>query len=104
MKGMNPGPTVFLQNPQFIYAVFIIFVLANIFMLPLGWLAIKSAKQILRVPKNILLPIILMFCMVGSFAMTNSIYAVIVMGAMGVLGWAMEETASHRAGDPRPRA
>ena len=31
MKGMNPGPTVFLQNPQFIYAVFIIFILANIF-------------------------------------------------------------------------
>ena len=91
MKGMNPGPTVFLQNPQFIYAVFIIFVLANLFMLPLGWLAIKSAKQILRVPKNILLPIILMFCMVGAFAMTNSIYAVIVMAAMGVLGWLMEE-------------
>src|SRR5215213_7295595 len=91
MKGMNPGPTVFLQNPQFIYAVFIIFILANLLMLPLGWLAIKWSKQILRVPKNILLPIILMFCMVGSFAMTNSIYAVIVMGAMGVLGWAMEE-------------
>jgi putative tricarboxylic transport membrane protein len=29
MKGMNPGPTVFLQNPQFIYAVFMIFILAN---------------------------------------------------------------------------
>jgi putative tricarboxylic transport membrane protein len=91
MKGMNPGPTVFLQNPQFIYAVFMIFVLANLIMLPLGWLAIKSAKQILRVPRNILLPIILMFCMVGSYAMTNSIYAVVVMLGMGVLGWLMEE-------------
>ena len=29
MKGINPGPTVFLQNPQFIYAVFLIFILAN---------------------------------------------------------------------------
>ena len=38
MKGMNPGPTVFLQNPQFIYAVFIIFILANLLMLPLGLL------------------------------------------------------------------
>jgi putative tricarboxylic transport membrane protein len=45
MKGMNPGPTVFLQNPQFIYAVFIIFILANLLMLPLGWAAIKSAGQ-----------------------------------------------------------
>src|SRR5215207_3584186 len=91
MKGMNPGPTVFLQNPQFIYAVFIIFVIANLLMLPLGWLAIKSAKQILRVPRNILVPLILMFCIVGSYAMTNSIYAVVVMLAMGMLGWAMEE-------------
>jgi putative tricarboxylic transport membrane protein len=91
MKGMNPGPTVFLQNPQFIYAVFIIFVLANLLMLPLGWLAIKSAKQILRVPRNILVPLILMFCIVGSYAMTNSIYAVVVMLGMGVLGWLMEE-------------
>ena len=48
MKNMNPGPTLFLENPQFIYAVFLIFILANLLMLPLGWLAIKSAKQILQ--------------------------------------------------------
>jgi putative tricarboxylic transport membrane protein len=91
MKNMNPGPTVFLQNPQLIYAVFIIFVLANLLMLPLGWLAIKSAKQILRVPRRILLPAILIFCIVGSYAMTNSIYAVVVMLCMGLLGWILEE-------------
>jgi TctA family transporter len=91
MKNMNPGPTVFLQNPQFIYAVFIIFVLANLIMLPLGWVAIKSAKQLLRVPRNVLLPIILIFCVVGSYAMTNSVYGIIVMLVMGVIGWLMEE-------------
>ncbi len=91
MKGMNPGPTVFLQNPQFIYAVFLIFILANLIMLPLGWLAIKWSKQILRVPRNVLVPVILMFCIVGSYAMTNSPYGIIVMLVMGVLGWIMEE-------------
>jgi TctA family transporter len=91
MKGMNPGPTVFLQNPQFIYAVFLIFIIANLLMLPLGWLAIKCSKQILRVPRNVLLPIILIFCVVGSFAMTNSAYGIGVMLAMGILGWLMEE-------------
>ena len=84
MKGMNPGPTVFLQNPQFIYAVFIIFILANILMLPLGWAAIKGGKQLLRVPRNVLLPIILMFCVVGSYAMTNSVYGIIMMLVMGI--------------------
>ena len=91
MKGMNPGPTVFLQNPQFIYAVFIIFILANLLMFPLGWAAIKSAKQLLRVPRNVLLPIILVFCLVGSYAMTNSFYGVMIMLVLGIIGWLMEE-------------
>jgi len=91
MKGMNPGPTVFLQNPQFIYAVFIIFILANLLMLPLGWAAIKSAGRILRAPKPMLLPVILLFCIVGSFAITNSPYGIWVMLVFGVLGWVMEE-------------
>ncbi len=91
MKGMNPGPTVFQENPQLIYSVFLIFILANLIMLPLGYVAIKSARQILRVPRNLLLPVILLFCLVGSFAMTNSLYGVVLMLAMGILGWVMEE-------------
>lgn len=91
MKGMNPGPTVFLQNPQLIYAVFMIFVLANLLMLPLGWAIIKSAKQVLRVPKNILLPMILIFCVVGSYAMTNSVYGIIIMLVLGIFAFMLEE-------------
>jgi len=91
MKNMNPGPMVFTENPQFIYAVFLIFILANLLMLPLGWAAIKSARQMLRTPRNILLPLILLFCIVGSFAMTNSLYGVSMMLAMGLFGWFLEE-------------
>ena len=90
MKGMNPGPTVFQENPQLIYAVFLIFIVANLIMLPLGWAAIKAARQILRTPRSLLLPVILVFCIVGSFAMTNSLYGVVLMLAMGVLGWFLE--------------
>lgn len=50
LKGMNPGPTIFINNPQDIYAVFLIFILANIFMVPAGWAAIKSARLLMRVP------------------------------------------------------
>jgi TctA family transporter len=91
MKGMNPGPAVFLENPQFIYAVFIIFILANLLMLPLGYAAIRGARHLLAVPKNILLPTILLFCIVGSFAMTNSPYGILLMLIFGVVGWLMEE-------------
>lgn len=91
VKGMNPGPTIFIHNPQLIYAVFLTFFLANLALLPLGWVAIKSAKQILRVPPNVLMPVILVFCMVGAFAITNSVFGIAIALALGVLGFLMEE-------------
>jgi putative tricarboxylic transport membrane protein len=60
-------------------------------MLPLGWAAIKGAAHLLRVPRNLLLPVILLFCIVGSFAITNSPYGILVMLCFGLIGWLMEE-------------
>lgn len=91
MKGLNPGPTVFLQNPQLIYAVFLIFILSTLFMLPLGWAAVRAARQVLRVPRRVLLPMVLSFCLVGAFAMTNSPFGIVVMLVIGLFGWLLEE-------------
>jgi TctA family transporter len=91
IKGINPGPTVFINDPQLIYAVFIVFLLANLIMLPLGWVAIKTAGTLLSVPRNVLMPIILMFCIVGSFAINNSIFGVVLMLIFGVVGFIMDE-------------
>jgi len=91
IKGMNPGPTIFMNAPQNIYAVFMIFVLANLIMIPFGWAAIKMAKSILRVPRRILMPCILMFCIVGAFAVENSVFGIVVMLVFGVIGYLMEE-------------
>jgi TctA family transporter len=91
IKGMNPGPTIFINNPANIYAVFIVFFLANLLMIPFGWAAIKAAKRILDIPRNILMPIILLFCVVGSFAINNSLFAVTVILVFGLGGYFMEE-------------
>ncbi|MFO1330078.1 MAG: tripartite tricarboxylate transporter permease [Rubrivivax sp.] len=90
LKNMNPGPTLFVNNPQNIYAVFIVFMLAQILMLPFGWAAIKVAKQILRIPAAVLMPLILLFCIVGSFAINNSMFGVVVMLVAGVAAFYME--------------
>jgi putative tricarboxylic transport membrane protein len=90
MKNMNPGPTLFTTNPQNIYAVFLLFILANIIMVPLGLLCIKAARRILRVPRNILMPLILLFCIVGTFAINNSMFEVGVMLVAGILAYVLE--------------
>ena len=102
MKNMNPGPTLFVNNPQNVYAVFLLFILANLIMLPLGWAAIKGFKQILRVPRNVLMPFILLFCIVGAFAINNAVFDIGIMLGFGVLAWFMEENGiPGRARDPR---
>ncbi|MDP3040200.1 MAG: tripartite tricarboxylate transporter permease [Deltaproteobacteria bacterium] len=90
MKGLRPGPMIFERQPEIVYAVYLAFILANLLMIPFGYLAIKASSQMLRVPKNILMPAILMFCIVGSFAINNSVFDIGTMLLMGVVGYFME--------------
>jgi len=90
MKNMNPGPTLFTTNPQNIYAVFLLFIVANIIMIPLGILCIKVARRILHVPRNVLMPLILLFCIVGTFAINNSAFEIGVMLVAGVIAYLLE--------------
>jgi putative tricarboxylic transport membrane protein len=93
LKGMNPGPTIMLRNPQLLYAVFITFFVANLMLVPLGWAAINLFRNILAVPREILMPLILLLCLVGSFAINNTVFDVGVMLLFGVIGYVMEENA-----------
>ena len=90
LKNLNPGPMLFVNNPQNIYAVFLVFALAQLLLLPFGWVAIKAAKRILRIPAAVLMPLILLFCIVGSFAINNTMFGVVIMGVAGVMAFFME--------------
>lgn len=91
MKGLNPGPTLFAADAPLLYAVFFCFLLANLLLIPLGLLAIRLSRSLLRVPQTILMPIILLFCIVGSFAINNSVFGIAIMLAFGLIGYVMEE-------------
>jgi len=90
MKNMNPGPTLFTVNPQNIYAVYLLFIVANLIMIPLGFLCIKVAKRILQVPRDVLMPVILLFCVVGSFAINNTAFDIGVMLIAGLVAYLLE--------------
>lgn len=90
LKGVNPGPTIFLNNPGIIYAIFSIFFIANLLMIPLGLACIRAYGLILKVPTLYLSPIILLFCIVGAFSADNVLFGVTIMLVFGVLGYVME--------------
>lgn len=91
MKGLNPGPMVFINSPELIYAVFMAFFFANLALLPLGYAAIKFSGRIVSIPQDLLMPVILVFCVVGAFAINNTVFGVTVMLVFGLLAWVMEE-------------
>jgi putative tricarboxylic transport membrane protein len=91
MKNMNPGPALFINNPQNIYAVYLLFIIANLIMIPLGYACIKASKQILKVPRSVLMPVIMLFCVVGAFAINNTPFDVGVMVIAGVVAFVLEE-------------
>jgi TctA family transporter len=66
------------------------FILANLVLIPVGLLAIKAGGYVVRVPRRVLLPVILLFCIVGAYAINASYFDVFVMLAMGVLGFLLE--------------
>ena len=90
MKNMNPGPTIFVNAPENVYAVFLLFLIANLIMIPLGILTIKVAANLLKVPRNVLMPIILLFCIVGAFAINNATFDIYVLLGFGLLAWFLE--------------
>lgn len=87
MKGMNPGPTIFMDGSGLIYALFIVFILANLMMLPIGYIAIRLSKLFILTPSRILMPVILCFCVVGAFAINNSIVDVWLMLIVGLVAY-----------------
>jgi putative tricarboxylic transport membrane protein len=91
MKGLTPSPQIFSTQPVLVYSIFWAFIIANLMMWPMAWLAIKSAGRILRTPRRILMPIIFLFCMLGAYAINNSFFDVGVMLTFGVLGYLLEE-------------
>jgi TctA family transporter len=90
-QGPEPGPSIFINNAPSVYAIFMVFILANIIMLPLGWACIKAANKVLAVPRTLLMPVVLLFCIVGAYAVNNSLFSVGVVLFFGVVAFVLEE-------------
>jgi TctA family transporter len=91
MKGLTPGPQIFTNDPELVGALFGSFLVANVVMLFTGALAILLATLILKVPRTVLMPLVLLASLVGAYAITNSTLAVWIVLVLGIAGFFMEE-------------
>lgn len=89
IQGLTPGPLLFREHVDTVYGMFTALILANIFMLIFGLLAIRFFVKVLRIPQGILMPFIIVFCVLGGFAVNNSPFDVWIVLLFGILGFLM---------------
>mgnify|MGYP003627663199 CR=1 FL=1 len=90
IHGLQPGPGLYRSNPEFVQTILASVLIANVIMLGLMYLITPWIARIAAVPTKLLLPGILVLSVVGSFALANSWYDVLVMLGFSVVGFGME--------------
>ncbi|NPV70193.1 MAG: tripartite tricarboxylate transporter permease [Firmicutes bacterium] len=90
IHGLKPGPMVMLESRSFFWLVVASSFIANIFMVLLGLGTVGYCSRIIMVKKEILMPIVVLFSLLGSFVVENNIFHVIIAMVFGILGYFMK--------------
>jgi putative tricarboxylic transport membrane protein len=89
VHGLAPGPLLFLERGDFTYGIIFSFFWANIFNVIIAFLGLRALVKVLAMPKSLLMPLIAILCVIGSYALRNNFFDVYVMFSFGLLGLAM---------------
>lgn len=91
LKGIQPGPLVFTQSADMVNALYLIFLLSNIIMIPLGIAAIHAGRFAISVRDEVLYPVVLLLCIFGAYAVSNNVFELWVVLFSGMAMWIMLE-------------
>lgn len=90
IQGLQPGPLLYKEHLDVVYNVFASMIIANIAMLIVGAVGIRFFARIIGVQKEILIPIIFVLSLVGSYAMRQNVFDVYLTIGFGVIGYLMQ--------------
>jgi len=91
IHGIRPGPMLMIENPTFLYQVVAMLLLATAAILAYGLLLTRLLIKVLLVPRERLMAVVYVLCLVGAFAITQRMFDVWVMLAFGVIGFVLRE-------------
>jgi putative tricarboxylic transport membrane protein len=89
IHGIQPGPLFMTQQPRIAYGIFAAYLLAHPVMMVLQWLLARVYLRIVQVPRSILVPVVLVLCVIGAYALNNTMDNVWALLLFGVLGYVL---------------
>jgi len=87
IHGLKPGPMLMVESPEVVWLIVGGLFVSNVFLLIFGLTGIKIFAKIVEIPKSILMPIIIILSVVGSYSINNSITDIYWMLGFGILGY-----------------
>jgi putative tricarboxylic transport membrane protein len=91
IHGVKPGPMIMIESPQFVYEVVAMMLIATIGIFIYGLVLTKLLVQVLRVPTTIIVPMLFVLCVVGTYALSSRLFDVWTMLLFGVLGYVLRQ-------------
>jgi putative tricarboxylic transport membrane protein len=91
IHGVRPGPLIMVEAPQFVYDVVAMMMFATLGILFYGLTLTRLLIKVLQVPQTIIVPIILVLCTIGTFALAGRMFDVYVMVAFGLIGFVLRQ-------------
>jgi putative tricarboxylic transport membrane protein len=89
--GLQPGPLLFVEKPDFVWGLIASMYLGNIAGLIVVLTCVPLFAAILRIPFAIIAPVILVICAIGAYTVHNSIFDVYMMVVFGVMGYVFKK-------------
>jgi putative tricarboxylic transport membrane protein len=89
IHGIQSGPLFISQNSQLAYGMFAAYLIAHPLMVLILGVAARWMVRVVTVPKAALFPVVLVLCVIGAYALNNTMANVYVLAAFGLLGYAM---------------
>lgn len=86
-----PGPLIFRKYGDVVYAIYAALLISTIFMLLVEWLGMKAFVNVLRIPRNYLLPPVIALCAIGAFGSSNRVFDVMALVFFGVIGYLLSK-------------
>ena len=90
IHGLQPGPRLFGDNPEIVYTIMGAMLLANIVMVVVMGKSMRFLARLTVIPRAYLMPLILSFCVVGSYALSSRFFDVWTMFGFALLGLVLE--------------
>ncbi|WP_088008068.1 tripartite tricarboxylate transporter permease [Indiicoccus explosivorum] len=87
VHGITPGPLLIVNEPSVVGGIFSAFLIASFWMLITQFVGIRYFVKVTQVPVHMLVPIILVLCVIGTFVLNNRLTDLYILLAMGIIGY-----------------